>query len=63
MNGIKKAIYDFMIADAAIAAIVGTRIKPQLIAMSQNTPYIIFERDSIEQVRHLGGVSLLACDY
>jgi len=62
MDGIKKAIYDFILNDAAIRAIVGTRVKPQLISMGQQPPYIIFERDAIEQVRHMSGVSNLASD-
>jgi len=62
MSGIKKAIYDFLLSKTDLTDIIGQRLKPQLISMGKAAPYVIFERDTIEQVRHLGGVSLLKSD-
>lgn len=52
---LEEAVYARLTADAAVAAIIGTRAYPILAPQNVALPYVVFQRSETENLAHLGG--------
>ncbi len=59
MSDFKAAFYTFLVAQAAITTVVGTRIFPDLARGNAPLPYITYQRVNYELFKHLTGTSPL----
>lgn len=61
MADIEAAVYSILTADSTLAALVGTRVYPQVAPQDVALPYVAYERISTSRVySHSPGVSQLA---
>lgn len=61
MTDLNKAVYDYLIADSAVSALVGTRIRPDALDDDDTMPAVLFYRTTgVHETRIDGSTAGLA---